>query len=295
MAPKKKNKKGFRDDAAQLLASLGVKGNLTDLVRRAMVQGWSMDEFASNLIQTKAFRNAFPGLVDWKTGQLKVDFSNGAGFSATGLLQAAGNYNRGYDDFNAVAGRLGMKDVSRRLFAQAVTHDISVDEFGQRLQIIQNLKANPNLLEQYNEQRKFMGLKPMTKGEMMKGIATKSPNFYDPYQAAVLAGQLGFSAADAAAVAQGIDSGLNPNLDLASIANSARQAWGDIGPEAMRAGISLADITILAAGSDPKGIATKLEGLSANRKAQRATPGTYAQQTSTGGLSIYPEEEQASY
>lgn len=294
MAPKK-NKKGFRDDAAALLASLGVKGNLTDLVRRAMVQGWSMDEFASNLIQTKAFRNAFPGLVDWHTGQLKVDFSNGAGFSATNLLQAAGNYNRGYDDFQAVANRVNYSGrISRTLFAEAINKDMSVEEFGQRLQIIQNVKANPDLLAQYNEQRKFMGLKPMTQGEMLKGIASKSANFYDPYQAAYLSSQLGFSTADAAKVAQGMDSGLSPNLDLAAIANSAKQAWGDIGPEAMQQGISLADVTLLAAGADPKGVATVLERLSAQRRV-KSGPGTYAQQTQTGGTSIYPGEEEVSY
>jgi hypothetical protein len=281
-------KKKLKNEAEDLLLSLGVRGQLTDLVRKAIIQGWDMDEFSSHLIQTRAFRKRFPGLIDFKTGQLQVDFTGGAGFSAQNLLTAVGRYRAGYDDFQAAARRVGYGNPSRKVFALAVRSDQSIEEFTKRLSAIQSVKANPELMDSYNEQLKLAGKKPFDKKQWYRFVAGASdPEFYDVYEAARLrTAGMDFTAQEARQVAGGISSG----TDITKLIAEVQRVRTDIAPELKAQGITDADIVLLGAGSDPKGIAGKLEQITNQRRA-RTGPGTYAKESSTGGYSIYPEDE----
>jgi hypothetical protein len=278
-----------------VLGELGVRGNLTALVRRAVIQGWTEDEFASHLVRTQVFRRMYPGLIDFATGQIQADFSGGQGFSAAVLKVATAKYTAGYDDFQAVARRLGVKAPRKEMFALAVRSDVSIEEFGTRLSAIESVRSNPGLLDQFNEQLKLAGKKPLDKLGFYKFVAGASaPDFYDTYQAATLRAQgLSLSAEEAADVARKMDSSLSPNMDLGKLVGEIRKLGSDIGPELRQAGITDADLVLLAAGQDPKGQGRQLEQIASQRRALgQSGQGVYAQQSSSGGMSIFGEDEQ---
>lgn len=297
MAPKKgKGAGGYRDDARQFLASLGIRGAFTDLVRRAVVQEWSPEEFAGHLIQTRIFRRRYPGLVI--DGTLHPDFTGGLGFSAQNLITAVARYNTGYDDFQNVANRLGIKAPSRQMFGAAVRGDISLDEFGVRAAALQTVKANPGLMDAFNQELKLQGEKPLDRVGLLKfATGTAAPKFYDTYQAAVLrqAG-LNLSPQGALDTARALDTGLQPNMNLGQIISQVRDMRAAGSPEIDALGITDSDLVLLGAGSDPKGLAPKLQQIVANRSAMgQQTQGVYAQQGSGGGPALYPAEPADNY
>jgi hypothetical protein len=287
--------KNLKRSAGNLLDELGIKGGLQALVRRAVVQGWDMDEFAQALIRTKKFKQAFPGLV--QNGTIAIDFTGGSSAGASAVVQAVTNYRKGYDDFQEIANRVGYPGtVSKRLFGQTIRNGISPDEFASRLNLVNNVNSNPGLLDMYNEQRTFAGLKPLDEMGLLKAAASNDPEFIDSYQAAYLRSQgLDLTAEQAAGVAKGIDSPLQQNLNLGQLVQQVRQVQRDVGPELRAAGIDDAYLTLLAAGNDPDNKAGQLESIVASRRLMQRQTGSYAQQSSTGGFSLYPEEEAASY
>jgi hypothetical protein len=289
------NKK-LKNSAGDLLDSLGIKGSLQALVRRAVTQGWDMDEFAQALIRTKKFKQAFPGLV--QNGTIAIDFTGGASAGASAVIQAVTNYRKGYDDFQEIASRIGYPgQVTKHIFGQTVRNGISPDEFSTRLNLVNNVNSNPGLLDMYNEQRKFAGLKPLDEMGLLKAAATNDPEFIDSYQAAYLRSQgLDLTAEQAGRVAKSIDSPLQQNLNLGQLVQQVRQVQRDAGPELRAIGVDDEYLTGLAAGNDPDNRAGALESIVASRRLmQRQVPGTYGRQTDTGGFALYPEEETASY
>lgn len=286
--------KGFKDDAQALLASLGITGNLTALVRKALIQGWSTDEFASRLIQTNAFRHAFPGLVNWKTGQIDGNFAGATGSISRDLLAAANKYNQGYDDFTNLAKRFGIKAPNKRVFAATIRNDISLEEFGVRLQARQTLKQNPGLLDAYNEVLKASGQKPFDEIGMLKFLAgAQASKFYDTYEAAQLkaAGfQLDTQAALRAAKAIG-EPGKPMNIE--PLIAQVQATLSDIGPEAARQGLSLEEtiVSLAKGGQDAAGIGNTLRALMNQRRALGTyQPGIQAQRGAGGGLAQYTDE-----
>lgn len=299
MAERKKGgKKGMGGKAFRNLADeLGLSGSFDQLVRKAVVQGWDEDQFAAALMSSKRFRRRYPGLIEWKTGLPFGDFSQKGGWA--GLLEAVTNYRTGLDDAQALAERVGIKSINRRTFAALVRNDISLDEFGTRLLAIKTVRENPGLMELYNEQRKFLGMKPLDKKGMMRFAAKElGPEFYDVYQAAYLRNAgLDMSAAEANKVAGAIDSPLGaPTLDLGKLVSEINRIKPDIGPELAREGIRDADLALLAAGQDPNNLAPKLEQLVAQRRVSgQVARGSSARQTDTGGIALFPEDEALSY
>lgn len=291
MAKKNQNVRGA---ANKLLESLGVRGNLQDLVRRAVIQGWDVNEFADALIRTKSFRRAYPGLV--QGGAIHVDFGGGAG--AQSLITAVGNYNRGLDDFKALASRMGARDVSKRVFGLAVRNDISLDEYGARLQVEKTIQANPGLLDQFNEQLKLTGKNPLDEMGWRKFLVkAKGADYYDAYEAAFLRAQgLDLSAEQAAGVAKSIGTPGAGGTDLNQLVQEINRIKTDVAPELGRAGITDADLALLASGSDPGGKAAQLEQIVARRRAlQQRSGGSSGQTSSTGGFSLFSEDEAAAY
>lgn len=270
VAPKKGGNK-IKGAASQLMESLGIRGGLRSLVRKAVVEGWSIDEFANALMETKAFRKSFPGIVDFKTGTLNVNFSaSGAGASA--LLSAVGNYRRGLDDFQNATKNLGLPDIGKRGFAAMIRGDISLEEFGARATVIANVLANPGLRDLYNEQAAFAGMKPLDEQGFYRAIATRSTDFYDTYQAAYLRNAgLNLTAEQAAGVAKGLDSGASQNLNLSELVAQVKLYEADIGGELSSLGIGTAELALVAGGGRPD-LVPKLQQLVAQRRAIQQTP-----------------------
>jgi hypothetical protein len=289
--------KGKRDAAENFLAGFGISGAFDDLVKKMVIQGWSLDEFALRLARTRQFKNAFPGLVGRK-GIIHPDFVSGAAAGASALVSAVTNYNKGLDDFRATAAAVGYTgNVGPRVFGMAIRNDISPDEWGRRITIATRLRSDPGLLDMYNEQRTFAGLKPLQPGEFLKGLAKNDPGVIDAYQAAYLrqAG-LDLTAEQAGAVAQGIDSPLQPNMDLGRLVQEINRIKPDIGPELRGLGVGDDKLALLASGSDPDNLAPKLEQLIAQRRSSsQVARGSGMRQSSTGGLSLFEEDQAAAY
>jgi hypothetical protein len=291
----------FQNAAGNLLASLGVPGNFRNLIRRGIVQGWTMDEFANALIRTKAFKKAFPGLV--QGGLIHTDFTGGAGMAgASAVLNAVSNYRRGYDDFIAMASAAGYTGtVSKKLYGYSVRQDVSLEEFGKRVQLINTIDSNPGLLDMVNEQRKFDGLKPFAnENDLLRAAATNDPGFVDHYQAAWLRNQ-GFNI-DAAAAGRlsKLDSPLDQSLDLSGALGEVRSIRSLIGPELDAEGITDEDLFGMAFGSDPKGKSLQIQQILQKRQTQQQTAANraasaQASRSPTGGFSFFTEDEPRSY
>jgi hypothetical protein len=267
-------KKGgkFQNAAQNFLEGIGIKGGLQGLIRRAIVQGWDIEEFANAVMETKAFRTAFPGLVDFKTGLINGHFSSRRSGSSA-LLEAVSNYFQGLEDFQNAAKNLNLPDIGKRGYASLIRNDISLEEFGARATAVQTAQGNPELLAMFNEQLKFQGLKPLDDKGFYRFIAKAGSNdFYDAYQAAYLRNAgLDLTAAEAGGLAQSLDPGKSGNINLSELVAQINLYQADIGPELTDAGIGDAELALVAGGGRPD-LVPKLQQLVAQRRAIQQTP-----------------------
>ena len=279
--------------AQQLLGSLGLAG-LGDLVRKAIIQGWDLNQFADALIHTKQFKQKFPGLI--QNGQIALDFGNPGG--AQNLITAVSNYNRGYDDFQGVAKNLGMAGFNKRSYAMAVKNEISLDEYASRLMVEKTVRDNPELLSQFNEQLSLMGKNKLDEMGWKKFLAKAgSSDLYDAYEAAYLrSAGLNLTAQEAQGVAAAIGTPGQGGTDLGGIVSAINAIRPDIGPELAKAGVTDADLVMIKAGNDPGNKAPLLQQIVDRRRAlqQRQQQG-YGTTSESGGFSIYQEDQPASY
>jgi hypothetical protein len=297
-------KKGAKlENAAEnLLGGLGVPGDYQKLIRKAVVQGWSLDEFANALLRTPAFRQEFPGLVN-EQGWLTVDFTNGLTAGAEALMQAVANYRSGYNNFVDTASAAGYAGkLDKNTFALAIRSGTSVEEFGQRVQLVNTINANPGLLDMVNEQRTYAGLTPYTNEfDLLKAAANRAPDFVDNYQAAYLRSQgLNLDAAAGQRLAAGIDSPLGPQADLGQLVAEARRVRSQIGPELDANGFNDEYLLGLAAGLDPGNKAGQLQQILSQQQARgqmanQRSPRSQGQRSSSGGFSLFPEDQPQSY
>ena len=290
MADKKKGNKGQKGIYKDVLGDFGVTHGFQLLIDQAIRNQWTQSEFERHLAASKPFQKQFPGLVD-RDGGVNP-------FLGADLRSAVNAYQRLEDQYHTVARNYPGVRLNRDMLGTLIRNDVSVDEFARRATINATLRSNPALQDQFNEQLKVSGKKPLDPLGMRKFLAgASSRDYYDTYQAAYLRSSgLNFDAKTAQQVARGLDSPLSPNLDLGKLVADVQRVKTDIAPELAREGITDADLTLLAAGSDPRGIGGKVEQIVAQRRAStQRQQGTYARQTSTGGLGIYPEEEAASY
>lgn len=282
-----------------LLGGLGLHGNYSLLIDRAIRNDWDATEFIQALIKTKAFKQSFPGLIT--NGRINDFIANGRDSISSGNLSSAiSNYKRlqeGYQDVAEVQGLTGYKITPQRMKA-ILKAELSPDEFGERARIQNAVNTNPQLAEWYNRVRKEAGLKPVDKVGLFKDILNKSSQFYDLHEAAKLGlSGLGYTPKDALALAKGIgQSGTYANVD--ELVGAVREHLHDIGPELDRQGIGLTKLTSWMAnpGVDPDDIASKVKTLIANRRAtgQRQV-GSFARQGSGGGIAIREEQGSRSY
>jgi hypothetical protein len=301
---KQGGKKGAKLEAAaeNLLGGLGIPGDYQKLIRKAVVQGWSIDEFANALLRLPAFRQEFPGLVN-EQGFLVVDFTNGLTAGADALIQAVSNYRSGYNNFVDTASAAGYTGkLDKKTFALAIRSGTSVEEFGQRVQLVNTMNANPGLLDMVNEQRAYAGLAPLAgEFDLLKAAATSDPDFVDNYQAAWLRSQgLNLDAAAAQRLAMGIDSPLGPQADLGQLVAEVRRVRGQIGPELDAAGFNDEYLAGLASGLDPGNKAGQLQQILSQQQARsqmalQRSPRSQGQRASGGGFSLFPEDQPQSY
>jgi hypothetical protein len=252
-------------ELAGLLRSYGLNPKLfNDLIHEAVINQWSSAQFIGELYGSDEFAAAFPGIFA-EDGSLR--------FSPSQYLQIAYGVN-GYVDIGKSFGiKLGPAKIG-----ELIEGSVSPDEWAFRAMVLQDAKANEVHRQSYNAVIKEMGGEPVSKGEWFEHFAGKPTSKVENlFEAASLyaAQNLDINAAQAVQAAKAIGA-REPmaQVDIDQLIQAATANKDIVGPELQAAGITDADLAVLASGSDPKGIRPMLEQILRNRNALTgASPG----------------------
>ena len=276
--------------AKQLKSALqrsGIEGAYSSLIREAIINDWSEQQFVQALVRTKSFRRTYPGVVrggninDFLLGQ------EGTGLSFSTLGQALGNYRTLWQSYETNGRAYGYGKLNKRQVAALIQGEVSPDEFVARAQGVQMVNQNEGALNILNQQRKAAGLQPLGRRDLFSAFASRNQSFIDAYEATRLRleGQgLGLNAKEAQQVAGSIGTAgtLTGAADIGALISDLRSQLGDIGPELEREGISRVQLAQFLANpdSDRLGISQRIAQLQQRRRSM----GQYAagQATSTG-------------
>lgn len=245
-------------ELAGILRAYGLNPKLfDDLIREAVENRWTPEQFIAELYSSNEFDHAFPGIFN-KDGSLKMtpgqymDLAYGAG---------------GYVD---IARNFGLKLGARKI-GQLVAGEVSVDEWAFKALVLQQAKATEVYRQEFNNVLESTGQDPLGKNEWFKFIAKRSEaRVENLYEAVALRMDAGLELSPAEALAAAKQIGLEQpaaRVDIGEIIQKANQFKNVIGPELRAAGITDADLVVLQSGRDPKGIRGRLEQILANREA----------------------------
>ena len=265
---KQQERKDQQEEMLGGLQGLGLGGQFTHLVDQAIREMWGISEFLSALMHSPQFRRMFPGLVQ---GGTVADFLS-PGHS---LGEAIANYRRLQDSYELATKGYGVPITGGRM-AMLIRGQVSPEEFATRFQAINVARANPGLMEAYNEELKLVGMKPLDEIGWFKYLArSAAPQFYDVYEAAQLR-QSGLEISPEEALGAAHAIGAPGQLsNISELVRQARLLKPDIGPELANANISDADLVMLESGVDPRGLEPQLRQMLAQRRAfQQAPPGS---------------------
>jgi len=275
MAPKKNVPDVEAGELAGILRGYGLNPKLfDDLIHEAIANQWSTAQFASELYASDEFAAVFPGIFN-NDGSLKV--------SPTEYLRMAYGMN-GYQDIGKDFGiKLGINKIG-----QLIHGNVSPDEWALRALVLQQARATEAYRGEFNAVLTASGAEELGKKEWFNFIAKKSQaRVENLYEAVALRMDTGLELTPEEALATAKEIGAESpaeRVDISEVIAKANQVKGVIGPELRAAGITDADLAVLQAGRDPKGIRGQLEQILANREALigagpgggRAREGTFA-------------------
>lgn len=248
-------------DLAGILRGFGLSPNLfDDLIDQAVRNQWSAAQFEAELYASGEFAEAFPGIFR-ADGSLKMT-------PAEYLRLAYGD--GGYQD---IARQYGIR-LDRRRIGMLVENDISPDEWLERAEILREARRNEIYRQNWNRVLRSLGRPELDRKDWYRFLAGRTDErIANLEEAATLVGELGVAPREAMRAARQIGGG-GEFLDLAELVAQVRRLMDVVEPELRAAGITAADIAVLEAGSDPKGIARRVEQIVRNRQAlTRATSG----------------------
>jgi hypothetical protein len=262
-------------ELASILRGYGLSPHVfSDLIDKAVREQWSPAEFTAKLYGSDVFQKTFPGIFN-KDGSLKMTPSE--------YLQLA--YGAG--GFSDIARNFGIK-LDRDRIGVLIGGDVSPDEWANRALIFQTAKSNDIYRQSFNSILKGSGNDPVKKNEWFDFIAGKpEAKIYDLYEAASLqaAPGLNFEGTGKGALkAAGQIGKPGEFVDIKALIQTVQQQKDFIAPELTRAGITDADLAVLAGGQDPKGIKSTLEGILRSRQALSTVSG----QVSAAGGGLFP-------
>ena len=245
-------------ELAGILRAYGMNPRLfDDLIRQAIVNQWTPEQFIGEIYASDEFAAAFPGIFN-RDGSLKLTPSE--------YLQMAYGFG-GYVD---IARNFDIKLTPRKI-GMLVHGNTSPDEWALRAQILQQAKRTEAYRSEFNAVLEASGQEPLDKNEWFKHIAGRSQARVENLYEAVslrMAGDLNITPEEALAAAGAIGAERPAEqVDINAILAETRKFKSLIGPELEAAGIIDADLAVLAAGADPKGIRAKLEQILRNRQA----------------------------
>jgi hypothetical protein len=268
-------KKKVRKSLESALGRSGIEGNYSKLIREAIINDWSEQQFVQALVRTKSFRRNFPGAIrggninDFLLGQ------EGAGLTFSTLGQALSNYRTLWQSYETAGRAYGYGKLSKRQVAALIQGEKSPEEFAATAQAVQLVKQNEGALSLYNQQRKAAGLQPLKQRELFESFASQSRGFVDAYEATrlrMIGGNLGLTAEGAHQVAKSIGTPgtITGATDIGALVGELRSQLGDIGPELEREGISRVQLAQFLAdpSSDSLGIQQRIAQLQQRRRSQ---------------------------
>ena len=251
------NRDVAKGELAGILRGYGLDPQLfNDLIREAVMNQWSPAQFTAELYGSDEFAAAFPGIFG-PDGSLKVTPGQ--------YLQMA----YGPNGFVDIAEDFGLK-LGPRKIGQLFEGNVSLDEWAFRAMVLTDAKENEVHRQNYNAVISAMGGEPLSKGDWFSHFAGYSTaKVENMFEAASLYGAPGLeiSAPEAVKAAKAIGA-VSPmaQVDIEALVQAAQQNKDIVGPELAAAGITDADLAVLAAGSDPKGIRPLFEQIVRNRK-----------------------------
>lgn len=243
-----------RGDLAGILRGFGLPPNMFDnLIDQAVRNQWSAAQFEAELYSSDEFAEAFPGIFA-PDGSLKMS-------PAEYLRLAYGD--GGYQD---IARQFGIR-LDRKRIGALIGGNVSPDEWYERAEILREAKHNEIYRENWNRVLRALGRPELDRKDWFRFLAGHSDErIANLEEAASLVGAFDVRPREAMAAARQIGGG-GEFVDMAELVEQVRQVMDVIEPELRAAGITAADIAVLEAGSDVKGIAPRLQQILRNRQA----------------------------
>ena len=247
-----------KGELAGILRGFGINPKLfDDLIRSAIINQWTPEQFISEVYASDEFAATFPGIFG-HDGSLKL--------SPGEYLQMAYGFN-GYVD---IGRNFGIKLTPRKI-GMLVQGNVSPDEWVFKAMVLAQAKSTEAYRTEFNALLEASGQQPLDKNEWFNHIAKRSPARIENLYEAVslrMAGDLTLTPEEALSAAQQIGAEKPAaQVDITAILAETRKFKSLIGPELGAAGITDADLAVLAAGADPKGIRPQLEQILRNRQA----------------------------
>lgn len=291
----KKGNKNLKDHLQNLLGGLGLGGEFSFLIDRAVRGQMTPTDFLVRLVHTNTFRRQYPGLMN--KGELAPFLSdNPSAFSVENLGSAIAKYNSLTNAYELALRGYDIK-LTPQLIGELIRGQKSPDEFATDINIVNTVNHNPGLKDIWNQELVAAGKEPMDEFGLFKALKGVAPkDFYDIYEAASLRNAgLNLTSEQALQTAQGIGAPGQP-ADLSQLVSDVYRFKNDIQPELDRQGIGDADLALLASGQDARNLTPVLQGLIANKRA-RGTPvyGYQGRRGSGGGVATAPEEDVTSF
>lgn len=267
------------------------------LIEVAVRKDWDVQHFTQRFVNTKYFRQKFPGLIE-KNGTIANELSGqqGQGVSPGSLGQAIRNYRAGLNQFADISSTYGFNGFDKKMFASALKSQTSAEEFAARLKAIDQVDSNPALKAMYEQNLKAAGLKagPQDLYRAAAGLGEKP--FMDVYEATQFQYNLGLDQGQAKELAKEGGGSTFENVD--ELIANVRQNLQGYAPELKAQGLDTVKLVkVLANPSAYQAEVDIIRNVAQQRQSLYGRPvaGTYARRGAGGGLALYEPEGQASY
>jgi hypothetical protein len=266
-----------KGELSAMLRGLGLSPTAFDaLIDEAVRFDWTPEQFESRLYLSRPFQNAFPGIVR-EDGSLRI---------------SPVEYRQIRDAVFKIAGDYGVRMDNKR-FGLLVENNKSPIEFASIAEVFRAAELTDGFRVAFNEQLKAAGQGQQLSSQdwfnMLAGEAPAEVN--DLYEAARLTSAgLDITVEQARLAAKQIGP-VGEAVDTAALISEVRRNKQFIGPELAAAGITDADLAVLASGADPRGVLPTVEQIFRNRQALAgpvARPVTAAG-AAPGRVGLYPE------
>lgn len=294
----KKQKQEYQD----LLGAFGGLHGYGAILRQAVINDWGSQEVVTAVVTSDRFKTQFPGLLD-ASGDIQPFLVGGVNTSpsASTLGQAIHAYNTMWNQYQQVAQNYGhiAGEVNKSKLALLIKAQTSPQEFASKLAAVDRVEKNPDALAAVNQQLKLAGMKPLQGLDAFKFAAGGADKkFYDVLEAAQIhTSSLGIGAQQAAHLAKSVGTPGVATTNFAQTIANARQNLQAIGPELANQGINAAKLVKVFANPDAyvKEMGLIQQALETRKGLARPVAGTYATRGPAGGISLFPEEQTASY